>query len=443
MRSFEMAKAFRFTSRLLVVASILAFTAIAAMAQATTGSLRGTVIDTSGASVAGASVTVKNEATGGESKTTSSGDGNYEVSNLLPGTYAVTAEAPNFKRSVGTGVIVKVGIVNNYDAKLEAGNVSETVTVTAGTEEVVQREQSQISTTIEARKVTDLPSNGAGGGIDTLALLAPGVVANRSGGTNTNGTGLSVNGNRGRSNNFQIDGADNNDLSVAGPALFVDFQDSVQEFQVITSNFGAQYGRNQGAIVNIVTKGGTNEFHGTGFWFHQDNKNLNSLDNIEKSSGFTEPDPSLYNVYGGTFGGPVWAPDFGEGGKSIWKGTNRAFFFLAYQGIQNPAQSTGFSGNLAILGSELSRLQSTFPANNLLQNYARFSPFAITFNAPGADQLATITGTPTSRAFNLGTLATGCPRSITVGGTPPAGCGTYTAYVNPSTGQPYHRRRTV
>src|SRR6185437_2612410 len=249
MRSFEMAKAFRFTSRLLLVASILAFSAIAAMAQATTGSLRGIVTDATGAVVAGASVTAKNEATGGESKTTSTGDGIYELSNLLPGTYAITAEAPSFKRSVGTGVIGKVGIVNPYDAKLEAGNVSETVTVTAGTEEIVNRDQSQISTTIESRRVTDLPSNGAGGGIDTLALLAPGVIANRSGGTNTNGTGLSVNGNRGRSNNFQIDGADNNDLSVTGPALFVDFQDQVAEYQVITNNFSAQYGRNQGAVI--------------------------------------------------------------------------------------------------------------------------------------------------------------------------------------------------
>jgi outer membrane receptor protein involved in Fe transport len=445
MRSFEMAKAFRFTSQLLVVVSILAFAAIAAMAQATTGSLRGTVMDASGALVAGATVTVKNEATASEIKTTSSGDGTYEVSGLLPGTYAVTVEAANFKRSVGTGVSVKVGIVNPYDARLEAGNVSETVTVTAGTEEIVQRDQSQISTTIESRRVTDLPSNGAGGGIDTLALLAPGVVSNRSGGTNTNGTGLSVNGNRGRSNNFQIDGADNNDLSVAGPALFVDFQDSIQEFQVITNNFSAQYGRNQGAIVNIVTKGGTNDFHGTGFWFHQDNKNLNSLDNIEKASGQTKPNASLYNVFGGTFGGPVWAPNLKGDGPRIWRGTNRAFFFVAYQGIRNPALSTGRSSNLAILGSELARLQATFPTNNLIQNYARFSPFAITLGGPALIN-SSIAQTQTSRSFNLGGLLGGCPRSITVGSAVPTStatatlgqsCGTYTAYINPATGAPF------
>src|SRR5207248_11785253 len=179
----------------------------------------------------------------------------------------------------------KVGIVNPVAVALEAGNVSETVTVTANTEEVVQRDQAQISTTVNTRQISDLPSNGAASGLDTLALLAPGVINQRSTGANTNGTGLSVNGNRGRSNNFQIDGADNNDLSVTGPALFVDFQDQVQEYQVITNNFSAQYGRNQGAVINIVTKGGTNTFHGTMFDLHQDAFNLNSFSNTQMRSG--------------------------------------------------------------------------------------------------------------------------------------------------------------
>ena len=113
-------------------------------------------------------------------------------------------------------------------------------------------------------------------------------------------------------------------------------------------------------------------------------------------------------MFGGTFGGPVWLPKFGEGGKSIWKGTNRAFFFLSYQGIRNPATDTGFSGNLAVLGSELPRLQSTFPANNLLQNYARFSPFAISFNNPAAIN-STITGTPTA-SLQFGNARRGLPR---------------------------------
>jgi hypothetical protein len=419
MRSFEMISVFRFTSRLLVVASILALSAIATMAQATTGTLRGTVVDASGAFVAGASVTAKNEATGAESKTTSSGEGAYEIPNLLPGTYVVTVEATNFKRSVGTGVVVKIGIVNAYDARLEAGDVTETVTVTAGTEEVVQRDQSQISTTIETRKVQDLPSNGAGSGLDTLALLAPGVIAHNSGGVNTNGTGFAVNGNRARSNNFQIDGSDNNDLSVSGPALFIDNQDAVGEIQIITNNFSAQYGRNQGAIVNYVTKGGTNQFHGSLFEFHRDAKNFNSLDNIEKRSGQKKPNQSIYNAFGGQIGGPLYLPRFGEGGRSLINGKDRYFFHFDYQGIRNPFSTTLRNGNLAILDSEFPRLLAAFPNNTLIQAYTTYSTFAIPGATPRADLGAGVSSLVNPNA------PTGCPRVIAAGATPPGGCGSY------------------
>ncbi len=377
MRSSPKAKALIMFTRTLALASVLALSAVAVMAQATTGTLRGTVTDSNGGVVSGATVTVKNQATGSVVTSTTTADGTFDASALQPGDYTVTVEAPNFKRAVSTGVVVKLGIVNPLAIVLEAGNVTETVTVMANTEEVVQRDQSQISTTIDTRRIADLPSNGAGGGLDTLALLAPGVIANNSGGTNTNGTGLSVNGNRGRSNNFQIDGSDNNDLSVSGPAMFVDNQDQVQEFQIITNNFSAQYGRNQGAVVNIVTKGGTNEFHGSAFWFHQDNKNLNSLNNIEKRSGQEEPLPSLYNVFGGTVGGPLYLPRFGEGGRSIVNGKDRFFFFISYQGIRNPNSLTLRSGSLGILPSEFPRLLAAFPGNGAIRALTTQGIFAI------------------------------------------------------------------
>jgi len=202
MRSSPKAKALIMFTRTLALASVLVLSAVAVMAQATTGTLRGTVTDSNGGVVAGATVTVKNQATGSVFTSTTTTDGTFDASALQPGEYTVTVEAPNFKRAVSTGAMVKIGIVNPVAVVLEPGNVTETVTVTANTEEVVQRDQSQISTTIDTRRIAELPSNGAGGGLDTLALLAPGVIANNSGGTNTNGTGLSVNGNRGRSNNF-------------------------------------------------------------------------------------------------------------------------------------------------------------------------------------------------------------------------------------------------
>ena len=378
---------------LFLLAACVLFGAVTASAQETTGSLRGTVTDVNGGVIAGATVTVTNDATGAQQTKQTTGDGTFEFTKLSPGNYTVTIESSGFKRSLNKEVSVKLGIVNPLDVKLEAGAVSETVTVTAGTEEIVQRDQSQISHTVETRKIEDLPSNAAGSGLDTLALLAPGVIPNNSGGVNTNGTGISVNGNRARSNNFQIDGSDNNDLSVAGPALFVDAQDSLQEYQIITNNFSAQYGRNQGAIINLVTKGGTNDFHGTLFEYHRDRHKLDTLNNIERAGGQTEPDRSLFNVFGGQVGGPMYLPKFGEGGKSYWKGTNKAFFHFDYQGIRNPASATlrAATPQLAFVASELPRLLSTFPGNAVFQTISQFSSFAI----PGTQPRSDLTGAHT------------------------------------------------
>ncbi|HWL72982.1 MAG TPA: hypothetical protein VNQ74_03835, partial [Burkholderiaceae bacterium] len=175
---------------------------------------------------------------------------------------------------------------------------------------------------------------------------------------------LSVNGNRSRSNNFTIDGQDNNDLAVAGPSYFVGNQDLVADFQVITNNFSAQYGRNQGAIVNIVTKSGTNDFHGTAFWFHRDQKLFDTLTNIERRSGQEEALPLLSNIYGFTFGGPIWK--------------DRAFFFGSFQGIKQRQSSIVRGNALSVLASDLDRLRNTFPDNPAIQLLANQSAFAIT-----------------------------------------------------------------
>lgn len=419
-----------FTKISMACLTILIFQ-VAILAQATTGSIRGSVVDSNGNVVANANVQVKNENTGVATTVVTNSEGSFLVSSLLPGSYTIATETTGFKRSVKTGVQVGIGVVTSASISLEVGAVTETVTVTASGDEALQTEQSQISGTLSTRKVEDLPSNGAGGGIDTLALLIPGVIANRTGGTNTNGTGLSVNGNRGRSNNFQIDGSDNNDLSVGGPALFVDFQDAVQEFQVITSNFDASVGRNQGAVVNIVTKGGTNDFHGSLFEYHQNNKALNARDNIQRRSN-TPLSASLYNVFGGTIGGPIYGPHFGEGTPAIWKGTDRAFFFFAYQGIRNPASATGRTTSLGVLPSEFARLSSTFPGNALINTITRFSPLAI----PGASVNTQITGTVAGAQVSTNLANTACARVIAVGATPAAGC-TYTTPINPATGAPF------
>ncbi|HYL97395.1 MAG TPA: carboxypeptidase regulatory-like domain-containing protein, partial [Blastocatellia bacterium] len=356
----------------LAAAMLLPLGAGPAFAQATTGSIRGTITDQAGAVMPGATVTAKNQETGVESSVyKATADGLYVIPTLQPGKYILTVEEPSFKKAVYTDVEVRLGQVTVIDVSMQAGGAAETVTITANTETVIQKDTAQISASFQARSVEDLPSNVAGVGIDTLALLAPGVTPG-FGNVNGNGTTLSVNGNRARSNNFTIDGVDNNDLSIGGPSYFVDNQDQVSEFQVITNNFSAEYGRNQGAIVNIVTKSGTNSYHGSAFEFHRDAANFDSLNNIEKASGQTGPLPLLYNVFGGTIGGPIKK--------------DKAFFFASYQGITTREQAQDITTGLAILPSSLGQLAADFPNNAAIQAYSKFSYFAITAN-----------GTPTIR----------------------------------------------
>jgi outer membrane receptor protein involved in Fe transport len=330
-------------------------------AQATSGGLRGQVTDQGGAVIPDADVTAKNIATGAENKTRSNADGLYSFPRLTPGIYNLDIQKQGFKRQEFQQVVINVGQDTTIDASLQAGQITETVTVTATGEELIQKEQAQISTTFETRKVAELPSNIAGGGIDTLALLAPGVVPG-FGNVNGNGVTLSVNGQRSRSNNFTIDGQDNNDLSIGGPSFFVDNQDIVGEFQIITNNFSAEYGRNQGAIVNIVTKAGTNDYHGTLSWYHRDRKFFDSLTNIERRRGDKDPTPFLYNVLGGTFGGPIKK--------------DRIFFFGSYQSILQ-RQTATLTGGPTIAPEELSRLKAAFPNNAAVQTLANFSAFAL------------------------------------------------------------------
>jgi outer membrane receptor protein involved in Fe transport len=319
------------------------------MGQATTGRLTGTVADPNGGVVAGATVTAKNDATGTEKRFTTSGDGGFEISDLQPGKYTVTVTPTSgFSTKVLTGVDVKVGGITDLKIALEIGQPSATVTITANTEEVVQT-TSQLSSSFETRKVEDLPSNAAGGGIDTLALLAPGVVPG-FGNVNSNGVTLSVNGNRARSNNFTLDGTDNNDLTIGGPNFFISNQDSVQEFQIITNNFSAQYGRNQGAVVNIVTKGGSNEFHGSGFEFHRNSSSLDAMTNAERADpARSRRDKFVSNVFGGTFGGPIKK--------------NKAFFFVDGQLIRQRQQFTFSTTSPVITNAGLTALAAQYPGN--------------------------------------------------------------------------------
>ena len=351
-----------------------------AMAQATNGSIKGTIVDPNGNVVAGATVTAKNEATGVEGSTQSNSEGGYEIKQLSPGKYSVTVAATaGFTAKTVTGVDIRLGETTNLKVDLAVGSASETVTVTAATETTLQTDSSQVTASFENRKVQDLPSNAAGNGIDTLALLAPGVVPG-FGNVNSNGTTLSVNGNRARANNFTIDGTDNNDLSIGGPSYFVDNQDAVQEYQVITNNYSAQYGRNQGAVVNIVLKSGGNDFHGSLFEFHR-NSALDAMTNLERRDpGRSDKDKFISNVFGGTVGGPIKK--------------NRAFFFFAFQDTRQFFNNTVTGTSLAPLPSEFAGLLAQYPGNAAIKAFVNQGAFAVTaFNVKATAR----TDTPIAR----------------------------------------------
>ncbi len=290
------------------------------MAQQVTGTISGTVTDEQGAIIPGAQVVAKNTGTGAEITTKTNENGVYRIPSLVPGAYVVTITADGFKKVENAGIDVKLGVTTGVDVTLQVGASTDIVEVTGG-EVLIERDTSQISANYDARKVVDLPNNIAGGGVDAVAFLTPGVVSTGDAGFgNTNGGSFSVNGGRGRSNNFSIDGQDNNDISVTGPAVGIDNADIVQEFQIVTNNFSAEYGQAGSAVINIVTKGGSNEYHGTLSYFHQDQKNFGTLTVQERASGQKEAPFFLDNTAGATLGGKIIK--------------DKLFFYTSYQGIR-------------------------------------------------------------------------------------------------------------
>jgi outer membrane receptor protein involved in Fe transport len=335
----------------------------ASLAQTATGGIRGVVTDASGASLPGATVTARNMATGVETRTTATGEGVYSVPRILPGKYSVAVEAPGFKKTEVTDIEVSIGKDAVIDVKLETGAINEVVTVTGGSETLVEKDTVQISTTVSEKKVNELPfTPGTGGGLDSLALLAPGATTG-FGNVNDNGVQISVNGNRSRSTNFTIDGVDNNDLSIGGPVFFVRNTEMVSELQVVTNNFSAEYGRNNGGIVNYVSKSGGNEFHGALNYDRLDNKHFNSLNNIERRSGQKDPVQNFSNIFGYAVSGPVIK--------------NKVFFFTTGYFQRNVGSTIFRSTSYAPTPEGIQALKQAFPGNAAIQYWADYSPFAM------------------------------------------------------------------
>jgi hypothetical protein len=267
------------------------------------GSLRVEVGDKSGGSIVDAKVTVTNEATGVSVSTTTSSSGTYVFPNLLVGAYTITVEKTGFKKSVQKGVTVESNQTAEAKISLELGEVSAVVEVEAGAE-LVKTESSELGATFSGRIVNELPVNTLGGDVKELAVFAPGTTTQEGG---VLGSGGSIGGTRPRFNGFSIDGVDDNRLDVNGPTQPV-IQESVAEFTLLTNQFSAEYGHSSGGQFNIVTKSGTNNWHGTGWWYNR-NRDMNAATNQEVAN-FVPGSGDVknrfdYNRAGASVGGPI------------------------------------------------------------------------------------------------------------------------------------------
>src|ERR1700674_5605971 len=319
-------------------------------AQSTGGRIRGTVMDTSGGAVPAANVTLINEANHATREVQTGANGEYVFLEVPVGSYEIDTVSQGFKKYTRKGIVLNLNEVVSVDLTLQIGGSTEVVEVT-GAPPVVDTTSTQLGAVVNERSSTQLPLNTRD--VFQLLQLQPGVQSqlgnNLFYGSDKPGV-VTVNGGRGRSNNYTVNGGDGNDLFVNGPAIEPS-PDSIEEFRVITNNFDAEYGRNSGAVVNVVTKSGTNQLHGSFYEFFR-NDVLNS-----KAFTFTPaPKPGFkQNQFGGTLGGPIRKDKtfiFGSyEGRRIIKGIDSQSVFVPTGAEMNNGDFSSGSPFTGALGS--------------------------------------------------------------------------------------------
>ncbi|MFL6439372.1 MAG: carboxypeptidase regulatory-like domain-containing protein [Terriglobales bacterium] len=285
-------------------------------AQTSKGIIAGAVHDATGAVIVGAKITAKNVQTGTERTTVTGPTGAYRMEAVEPGIYKVTVTASGFKTTAVDGVDIKASIITPVNAELSVGTVSDTIEVSTGTTDL-QTESGSLEHTIEAVESQHLPI--FNGNVISLALTEPGVIDVGSNNI-SNGTGFSVNGSRPRANNFLLDGQDNNDNSIQGQALQPNNVNSVQEVVVLTNAYSAEFGRGGGSVTNVVTKGGTNQLHGSA-WELYAGSGLNAVAAENGLGGQTSRTKPRFDThtYGFTAGGPIWKNKIFGFGSAQWQ----------------------------------------------------------------------------------------------------------------------------
>jgi hypothetical protein len=289
---------------LIFLAVSLVLAPLPALAQKITSTIRGTVTDPSDAVIAGAKVTVTNEATGLTRSVDTNSDGIYVFAELPHGSYRVDVSHAGFKTEVRSNIVVSVADARAVNVQLQAGDVSETVNVEVAAV-AVKTVGGDVSGLFTGEEVRELPLNGRN--FMQLTLIQPGVNAVQ--GFNTvdkglaGGSDVSVSGGSITSNLWTVDGANNNDVGSNRTILVYPSVDAIEEFKIQRNNYGAEFGQSGGAQINLVTRGGTNDFHGSGYWYVR-RDSLNSTDFFLEQAG-REKAPLKWDDYGGTFGGPI------------------------------------------------------------------------------------------------------------------------------------------
>ena len=314
--------------RLLLIALILVAFVASGIAQTSRGALTGVVTDPSGAVVGNAAVQLTNPATNTTRDTVTNSDGLYRFDSVELGTYTLKVTASGFKTYQASNVEIAANQTGRVDAKLLVGSAEAEVVNVEGQSSMValQATEEKRGATIAEMPLRELPIVGQNS--VNLILTLPGAVRSDLGGSLDSGVG-SINGARARSNNFLLDGVDNNDISVTGPVNVMTNNDALQEVAVQTSNFSAEFGRAGGAVINQITKSGTNNLHGTAAWVYRserfDATTLPQRVGAGPGASLNEIKPPYKeNIPAFTFGGPVYIP-------GLYDGRNKTFFFVGAQ----------------------------------------------------------------------------------------------------------------
>ena len=331
-------------------------------AQTQTGSVSGVVVDASDAVVPGAVITLANTETGVARDLSTTAQGLFLFDRVVPGTYSLGVSKQGFRRTELRRLVVSAGRSSDIGkVRLEIGTANETVEVSGDAVPMVETQSAQLSGTFSAPEVKNLRSGM--NGLDQMALLTPGVTPG-FGNVNANGMQVSANGQRSRSTQFTMDGLQMNDITIGGPSFFLNNYDAIAQYQVVTNQFSAELGRNLGATVNIITKSGSNNMHGSGSWGYQASS-LDAKSSLQAINNLPKP-AYLNNTWSANLGGPVIR--------------NHVFYFLSYRGRTQVGQTSDIGvrdTDNALTVNGINTLTATFPNSRPLQIYKQFGPFAI------------------------------------------------------------------